>query len=210
MPRQNEIGGTLAGQGNVISGNSLSGVRIHGTAAKQNMLLGNLIGPLADGGIELGNDESGVFISNAPSNVIGEHVAVPSSRNVISSNALRGVHIFGASSTGNHVTGNYIGTTAGELCRWGMGSRDIRRGCARQHHRRRSVQPVVGQRHLGQSSRSCYSKGCQSTGNVVAGNFIGTDSLRRPRADAHLGSDRQPAIRRIDRRRRGQLHRTGS
>jgi len=111
----NTIGGSTAtpgqGAGNVISGNTLSGVRIS-TDGNSNTVAGNLIGLQANGTTALGNSNNGVFMSNAAEdNTVGGTAA--NLRNIISSNTGAGVRIDGEGTTGNMVQGNYIGTDAG-------------------------------------------------------------------------------------------------
>jgi CSLREA domain-containing protein len=114
----NSIGGSTAtpgqGAGNVISGNTLAGVRIT-SGGNTNTVAGNLIGLQANGTTALANVLEGVFITNAATtNTIGG--VTSDLRNVISGNnaagASDGVEINGTGTNSNKVQGNYIGTTA--------------------------------------------------------------------------------------------------
>src|SRR5664280_2724925 len=109
----NVIGGTTPAARNVISGND-GGVNFgSGTsnAASNNRVEGNLIGTNAAGTAAVGNSYAGVaVVSPGVANVIGGTTAA--ARNIISGNALIGVHLFegSLSSAGtNLVQGNYIG-----------------------------------------------------------------------------------------------------
>jgi len=102
------IGGVVAGAGNVISGNQNTGVLILGPAGNDNDLQGNLIGTSASGAAALGNSQEGISLLNSANNLIGGDTA--GAGNVISANGGRGVRIVSASSTGNRVEGNLIGT----------------------------------------------------------------------------------------------------
>ncbi len=104
------IGGTSAAARNIISGNVGRGVLIELTAATGNQVQGNYIGLAASGTHALGNILDGVSIQNAPTNTIGGTAA--GAGNVISANGNDGVEIIDASSTGNVVAGNRIGTDA--------------------------------------------------------------------------------------------------
>src|SRR5260370_16519159 len=65
-------GDAADGAGNVISGNGGYGVRIDGNAATQNVVAGNSIGTNKDGTDALGNQQSGIVLSNgATDNTIG-------------------------------------------------------------------------------------------------------------------------------------------
>ena len=104
----NTIGGTVAGAGNLISGNAGSGVRIVGGSG--HLVSGNLIGTDITGSTDLGNSGVGVYLSGTSNNVIGGTTS--DGRNVISGNDSHGVEVAGATTTGNVILGNYIGTNA--------------------------------------------------------------------------------------------------
>ncbi len=105
----NIVGGTSREARNVISGNDASGVMISSAGTRGNKVEGNLIGTDAAGTADLGNADNGVLIlASASANTIGGTVSA--ARNTISGNG-RGVVIFDSGTTGNVVTGNFIGTT---------------------------------------------------------------------------------------------------
>jgi CSLREA domain-containing protein len=99
------IGGTSPGARNLISGNFF-GVAIHEGGSTGNTVEGNYIGTKADGTEALGNGY-GVAVYGARDNTVGGVAA--GARNVISGNDY-GVQL--ASTEGNKVQGNYIGTKA--------------------------------------------------------------------------------------------------
>lgn len=98
------IGGTVAGEGNVISGNTGYGININNNS---NIVQGNYIGTDATGTAGLANQGGGIYIGGA-NNTIGGNTT--GARNIISRNNINGILIQGASATGNTVQGNYIGT----------------------------------------------------------------------------------------------------
>ena len=103
----NTIGGTVAGAGNLISGNTDQGVDIAGSTTTDNVLLGNKIGTDITGSESLGNRLGGVYVYDGAShNTIGGTTA--GARNLISGNVGEGVGIF--AGHGNVVEGNWIGT----------------------------------------------------------------------------------------------------
>ncbi|MBK8051285.1 MAG: right-handed parallel beta-helix repeat-containing protein [Anaerolineales bacterium] len=109
----NVIGGATAGAGNVIGGNSGSGIRMT-EAATANLVAGNLIGVSADGTAALPNGQNGVVLDGEASyNVIGG--ALAGERNVISGNREFGVVLLGTGVAFNRVAGNHIGTDAAGL-----------------------------------------------------------------------------------------------
>jgi len=115
----NTIGGTSALVRNVISANLAAGINIGAAASTGNQVLGNFIGTDVTGTLDRGNAGSGVFISNASTNVVGGTAA--GARNLISGNNAHGVTIAGTSS-GNAIEGNYIGTNAAGTGAIGNGS----------------------------------------------------------------------------------------
>jgi parallel beta-helix repeat protein len=102
-----QVGGSTAAARNLISGNDRSGIRFS-NRAMNNTIQGNYIGTDASGVRGLGNAGDGVFLENAPSNLVGG--TTPGSNNVISSNAANGVHFLDDQAHDNIVEGNFIGT----------------------------------------------------------------------------------------------------
>jgi hypothetical protein len=74
----NDIGGTAAGEGNVVSANAV-GVIVIGKTATGNKIEGNFVGTKRDGTSALGNDSHGItFAGGASSNVVGyDRTATP-------------------------------------------------------------------------------------------------------------------------------------
>jgi parallel beta-helix repeat protein len=104
----NEIGGTEAGSGNLISANAFAGVLIE-QGSSENQVQGNLIGTDKTGASSLGNGAAGVRIAGSSNNLVGGSAS--GSANVISGNHQDGVNIDEGAS-GNLVQGNWIGTAA--------------------------------------------------------------------------------------------------
>ena len=163
----NTIGGTATGARNVISGNSV-GVLLFGEGASSNVIEGNYIGTNAAGTAALGNGYYGVSISDGASNTIGG--TATGAGNVISGNGSAGVVL---GSSGNLVQGNYIGTDATGTA--ALGNRaygvDVTGG---------SGNTIGGTTAAARNVISSnYGGVClleASTGNLVEGNYIGTDS----------------------------------
>src|SRR5262249_17799157 len=96
----NTIGGATAGAGNVISGNSTSGILL---SSGGNLVQGNYIGTDASGTAALGNFNG--IVASASNNTIGGTAA--GAGNIISGNRNDGVLVMGL---GIVIQGNYIGT----------------------------------------------------------------------------------------------------
>ncbi len=103
----NTIGGSTLGEGNIISGNDY-GVSLNSSAISGNTILGNIIGPQADGISYVASNPQlrGIYIADSRNNTIGGSSVA--ARNIISANEQYGVFFQGTSS-GNSVKGNYIG-----------------------------------------------------------------------------------------------------
>ncbi|MFN0137143.1 MAG: right-handed parallel beta-helix repeat-containing protein [Phycisphaerae bacterium] len=104
----NTIGGATAGERNVISGNTLHGIRIR---SGSNNVRGNYIGTNATGALPglVPNGGSGVVVDTATLNQIGGTAA--GERNVISGNTDDGVQV-AIGAAGTSILGNHIGTNA--------------------------------------------------------------------------------------------------
>lgn len=118
----NLIGGILAGQGNLISGNLSNGISITTATSIGNEVRGNLIGTNAAGTGSLANGGNGLDFSNgAKKNIVGGTTAA--SRNIISGNISSGIG-FNATDT-NYVYGNFIGTDINGTATVGNGASGI-------------------------------------------------------------------------------------
>ena len=112
------IGGTTAGSGNVISGNTGNGVVV-GFAGTT--ILGNLIGTNSTGTAAIPNKSNGIIVSAQSTTTIGGTAA--GARNVISGNSFDGIRVTGTSAaTGNVILNNYIGVNAAGTGAIGNGS----------------------------------------------------------------------------------------
>jgi CSLREA domain-containing protein len=166
----NTLGGTSAAARNIISGNDGHGILLLGSDAAGNQVLGNYIGTDVSGGLDLGNTNNGVHIENAPNNTVGSTAA--GSGNVISANDADGVEISGAGATGNSLLGNLIGidatgTVALGNFGWGVTIDDATNNTVGG--------TVVGARNVISDNDEGVQIIGSSSGNVLLGNFIGTD-----------------------------------
>jgi hypothetical protein len=107
----NQIGGTQAGQGNVISANAGAGVYLHALDDQSEIndqVQGNFIGTGAGGSIAMSNGGGGILIDHASDAGIGGTAAGAGNRIAYngSSSGKPGVVVLG--STGNSILGNSI------------------------------------------------------------------------------------------------------
>ncbi len=103
----NIIGGTVPGQGNLISANAKHGIFIERASAAGNVIEGNYIGTDVSGTTALGNASHGIQVDDGAGNIIGG--AAPGAGNVIAGNLGAGIAVTGGSAT---IQGNAIGTDA--------------------------------------------------------------------------------------------------
>jgi hypothetical protein len=167
------IGGTTSGARNVISGNDGEGVIIDGAGTSGNTVSGNYIGIDASGTAALGNQSDGIEIQgDASNNTIGGTSA--GARNVISANGDAGVEI-DEDATGNSVLGNDIGTNAAGTSALGNVSDGV-------EINDRAFNNTIGGTTVearnvisGNGGAGIEFFGIATTGNMVLGNYIGTD-----------------------------------
>ncbi len=162
------IGGAEAGAGNVISGNGFAGIDLGG-GSSGTIIQGNYIGTDASGTVALGND-LGIFVNFSADNVIGGTAA--GAGNVISGNTGRNITINGLDAAGNTIQGNFIGT-------------DVTGTVALENGRALLILDAPDNLIGGTASgaRNIISgnlpgisiEGPDATGNVIQGNYIGTD-----------------------------------
>jgi hypothetical protein len=174
----NEIGGTAAGSGNVISGNGANGVEISSINASGNAVQGNVIGTDITGTVALGNADNGVLVNNsANANTIGGTAA--GAGNLVSGNGKAGVRVgddeittvLGIPTSANVVLGNHIGTDMGGTEPLGNVQAGVRLDTG-------AAQNTVGGTAAGSGNVIAFNgkgvvvAGSISTGDSVLGNSI--------------------------------------
>jgi Calx-beta domain/Carboxypeptidase regulatory-like domain/Beta-propeller repeat/CarboxypepD_reg-like domain len=158
----NVIGGTTAAARNVISGNQASGIEIGGT---NNFVQGNYIGTNAAGTAELHNTFGvAIFSSQWTNNLIGG--TAPGAGNLIAGNNNAGVLASGNNTT---IQGNLIGTNAA-----GTSAVPNTNGilCFAQNVLVGGLTPAARNVISGSLGDGISIRGA---GNLVQGNYIGTD-----------------------------------
>jgi hypothetical protein len=157
------IGGAAAGQGNLISGNHDNGVEVSNGGSA--VIRGNRIGTDVSGTAAVGNDSIGVYLRSANS-VVGGPAA--GAGNVIAGGQI-GVNVQGPTASQNTVQGNLIGTNAAGTALLPSAVAGVGLG---------GPSNLVGGAGAGEGN---VIAGAASgvvvgiSGNVVRGNFIGTD-----------------------------------
>ena len=169
--QRNVVGGSEGLESrNVISSNTHVGITVRGD---NNIIIGNYIGTDATGTVSVPNGMEGVWIATgAENNVVGG--SIPGERNVISGNRLFGVSISGSGTTGNVVMGNYIGVDATGSARLTNRYGVVISGGA-QNNTVGGTAP--GERNvISGNGGGVLIRHPGSSGNIVIGNYIGTDA----------------------------------
>ena len=173
----NTIGGDTEGERNVISGNDLTGVGIHGGNTRNNTVIGNYIGLTRISGVA-GNSQIGVDIyGGAHDNTIGG--TGTGEGNVISGNGHMGIRLLGNAdpaldTTGNIIIGNFIGTTSTSATTVGNGEHGILIKDEAHHNTVGGDTPAERNVISKNGSSGVHIVGVGSDGNIVSGNYIGT------------------------------------
>jgi titin len=166
------IGGTAAGDGNVISSNGNWGVWISDTGTTGVVVEGNAIGTNAKGTAALGNAYSGVYINGgAENNTIGG--TATGAGNVLSDNTDHGVDIAGSSH--NVVQGNLIGTNGAGTAALGNLKSGVFLEQGADDNLIGGTATGAGNLLSGNDLRGIHITG-GSSGNLVEGNSIGTNT----------------------------------
>jgi hypothetical protein len=168
----NIIGGSASEptQRNIIAGNELSAIYLEG--ANGNFIRGNFIGMALDANgavVALGNGGPGIELSNSANNEVG---GVADQRNLLADNGT-GITISGAAATGNQIRSNNIGTDDNGLIALGTqehgvviedgAKNNLLSGSA-------SAQLIIS----GNTGHGVLLRGAGTTGNTIAGAYIGT------------------------------------
>ena len=171
----NSVGGTTPGSGDVISGNLDFGVYISDVGTTGNVVAGDDLGTDPSGTLPLGNGLAGVIVQDgATSNTIGG--TSPNARDVLSANSFSGVDIGFSGTTGNVVEGDYIGVTADGAGALGNTYSGVNIYGGASGNLIGGTTPGSGDVVSDNSDYGVYISDDGTTGNVVEGDDIGTDS----------------------------------
>jgi uncharacterized repeat protein (TIGR01451 family)/CSLREA domain-containing protein len=165
----NTIGGGAPGAGNVISGNTSTGVMI--LSSNGNFVQGNFIGTNAVGTAALGNRFNGISINGGANNTIGG--TVPGAGNLISGNLQNGVQLTGG--TVAVVQGNFIGTNASGTSAIPNSLAGVLIEGSSHNSTVGGTASGAGNLISGNTQQGIVIAGNTVTGNLVQGNLIGTD-----------------------------------
>src|ERR1041385_1152267 len=177
----NIIGGTSAAARNILSGNGtqgpgFEGIRIFNSTANQ--ILGNFIGTNAAGNSLIPNSGDGVLLgfggtpAAAQNNIVGGTTV--GAGNLISGNTFAGVDIRDSGSSGNQILGNLIGTDVTGTIDLG----NIQNGVfiiGAPNNQIGGTNAAARNVISGNNNDGVQISDSTTTGNLVQGNFIGTN-----------------------------------
>ena len=165
----NTIGGTVAGAGNVISGNTFGAIGVNGAATADNLIQGNFIGTDPTGAVRIANSGVGVDVGSSLRTIVG---GPGLARNVISGNTT-GIQIRNSAS-GTKVQNNYIGLNA-------AGSSPIFNGTGISINNNAGVSTIGGTgpgdgNVISGNNGNGINIQTGSNGTIIQGNLIGLDA----------------------------------
>src|SRR6266568_1721825 len=172
----NSIGGTVAGARNLISGNGQEGIQLIAQAVggmTYHLVQGNFIGSDITGLGAIPNGGNGILLE-AGNNTIGGTDA--GAQNLISGNRGDGVRVGGVSGCvlmGNRIGTDVTGTAALPNAGSGVALADAANNTVG------GTEAGAANVISGNSGDGILIQGADATGNVVEGNFIGTDITGR-------------------------------
>jgi titin len=164
-------------RGLVISGYGGAGVHVQAPGGT-NLIQGNFIGTDPTGTLSLGNGQSplqtgGLWIDGSSGNLIGGPYST--NRNLISGNSGPGLFLQGQNCTNNTVQGNLIGTSvsgAAPLRNSNNGISLYNAGLNQIGGTSAATRNIIS----GNGGSGVYLSGAGATGDLVQGNYIGTDA----------------------------------
>jgi CSLREA domain-containing protein len=168
----NQIGGTGANDGNLLSGNYGPGLYM-GNGSDNNLVLGNLIGLNAAGTAALGNQWHGVYVIDSSNNQFGGTSAAE--RNVIAASGSNGLYLGGASS-GNVVQGNYIGLDASGNNAIGNSGAGVMLSAGASGNTIGGATAATRNIISGNTQYGVYLTGSSTSDNLIRNNYIGVDA----------------------------------
>jgi titin len=159
-------------QGNIIVRNGGNGVSIAAGAAN-NVLWGNAIGTTPAGRRAYPNRVNGLVIAGSD-NAIGG--TAPGTGNVISGNAFDGIDLTGRGAVFNVVQGNFMGSDATGTRALGNGTNGINLDGGAADNTIGGTDAGAGNVLAGNGGNGVGLADPGTTGNLIQGNSIGTDS----------------------------------
>jgi hypothetical protein len=174
----NTVGGTAAGAGNVISGNTFHGIFIGDAGTNNNLVQGNFIGLNAAGNGAIANQTGVEITASSQANTIGG--TTTGAANTISGNTFSGIAIDGTGTQNNLLQGNFIGVNhaIGHIGDAALpnGSAGINIFGGTQSNTIGGTAPGAGNLISGNGFQGISISGSNTNNNLVQGNVIGLNA----------------------------------
>lgn len=164
----NRIGGMARGERNIISANGQHGIGLLGREVSGNSVINNYIGTDSSGTRRMGNGGEGIAIECGAFNNLIES-------NVISDNKRGGLYISDWGTSYNTIIGNFIGTDVSGTLPLGNGGYGVSVGFMGASFNRIGGTTLAERNIVSGNSGGIDFCGPRDVGNLVLGNFIGTD-----------------------------------
>jgi hypothetical protein len=169
---RNTVGGTSAGAGNLISGNTWEGIALFDSGTSNHVIQGNRIGTNAAGTAALSNGSGLWFYGGPAGNTIGG--TADGAGNLVSGNSSVGILL--ENSDANAVLGNRIGTNAAGTAAVANGVIGIRLTNGASGNTVGGTAAGSGNLISGNGNTGLDLRGAGTTDNLVQGNRIGTNA----------------------------------
>ncbi|MCA8990001.1 MAG: hypothetical protein KDA78_20310, partial [Planctomycetaceae bacterium] len=162
----------MAGNRNVISNNTNNGISLSGVGVTRAVIQGNFVGVTPTGNSSMGNTGNGIQVNNSSDNLIGG--TVTGLGNVISGNGQDGI-VFDGNANFNVTQGNLIGTNAAGTSAIGNSDRGILLKGGSSNNLIGGT--TAGARNIvsGNTNSGIATANVNTSGNVIQGNYIGTN-----------------------------------
>ena len=173
--------GTPSGGGNIISGNGGAGIAVSGATSIGVVIQSNRIDSDPLGMMPRGNSGPGIQITVSGAEIGWRTGDAADAGNLISGNAGDGIQLLGTGATGNRVRGNWIGTNA-------VGTAALGSNVPPSPFSNFEGIYVAGPSNIigggdpaernvlsGNRVNGVYLHNAAATGNVIQGNYIGTN-----------------------------------
>ncbi|MBN1301824.1 MAG: hypothetical protein JW995_11475 [Melioribacteraceae bacterium] len=165
---------------NIIVNGFSYGIVIAGDDAFDNLITGCFVGTDASGCISVPNSDHGIDIRTASNNRIGG-LSIEE-RNIVSGNEGQGISV-SQSASYNIVQGNFVGTDV-------TGTKVLPNGMASVFIDWETDNNIIGGSQPGARNVICGNNTgiwCWGSGNIIEGNYIGTDCTGKNFLGNHLG-----------------------
>jgi hypothetical protein len=165
------VGGTVSGEGNLISGNG-QGIVVQTIQPSGTIIRGNLIGTDTSGTSSVANGTGVRLFSNATNVTVGGTTSA--ARNIISGNGI-GVEMLSA-ATGNFLQGNYIGIDVSGVSALPNTSNGVSLSGGANSNTIGGMLAGAGNVISGNGNYGVIIGGATTSGNVLQGNIIGLNA----------------------------------